>query len=446
MKTRASFAFLLFSFLAGSILPAQKTWWVDAARGKANNPGTYAQPFKSITTGVSALNNGDTLFVMPGFYSPTKTGEKFPIQVIKQKVRIIGVGGASSVVLDGEGKTPMMLRFQGSASGAKLFGITFRNGSKGWYDGAVYIDGSVPGIEVAGCYFTKVERGIQVRIGSGAKPGNPRVHDNLFVDIYNDGINMWGPSGTFCYNNTVYKTPHLGVMVGGKAVNCTIVNNLTVLCREGVNVDNDPAKPPVSLVESNDAWNNTTNYAGRYGGSAKFPKSNISVDPKFVNPKAGDFRLQPSSPLIGKGWMKNLSLFGGPDFYLGARVFDFNGDGAALVDIGCHEAADVLTSYSGAWAPGRTVTITHKAPATFVVAVDLFGRDVPGLALPGIGTILLDPARLLPFSFVGPGTGNVKLNIPNDPFLQGGIRVFFQTIYLNPKGLVKAGNLQLGIL
>lgn len=422
---------------------------MDASRGGANNPGTYSKPFKSISTGVSALNNGDTLFIMPGLYSPTRTGEKFPIPVVKPRVRIIGVGGASMVVLDGEGKAPMMLKFQSSATGSGVFGIHFRNGRRkhaGWYDGAVYVDGNTPGIEVAGCFFSLLERGIQVRSWNKTPLGKPRIHDNLLVDLDNDAICMWGASGTFCYNNTIYKNQNLGVMVAGDAVRCTILNNLAVLCREGINVDNDPAKTPISLVECNDAWGNTTNYAGRYGASSKLPKSNISVDPLFVAPSKGDFRLKANSPLIGKGWMKDLSLFRTPDFYLGARVFDFNGDGAALVDVGCHEVSDVLTTQTGTWVPGGTIVIGHKAPASYVVAVDLFGRDVPGLTLPGLGTFLLDPARLLPFGFVGPGNGSVKLAIPNDPNLSGGIRIYFQAIYVHPKGMVKAGNLLLGIL
>src|SRR5436853_4168840 len=63
---------------------------------------------------------------------------------------------------------------------------------------------------------------------------------------------------------------------------------------------------------------------------------NISTDPIFINPSAGNHHLQPNSPVIDKGdnSAPNLTateLDGNP------RIQDGNRDGIAIVDMGAYE-------------------------------------------------------------------------------------------------------------
>jgi hypothetical protein len=64
---------------------------------------------------------------------------------------------------------------------------------------------------------------------------------------------------------------------------------------------------------------------------------NISADPLFVNPLAGDYHLRPGSPSIdtGDNTAPNLpatDLDGNP------RIKDGNGDGTSVIDMGAYEA------------------------------------------------------------------------------------------------------------
>ncbi len=441
----------VFSFFA-AVLPAQTSYWVDANKGSDTNPGTYAKPFKSITKGVATLSKGDTLFILPGVYSKTKTGEVFPIRigggsVDQTKVRIIALYGPAVTILDGEGKVgSYMVRFYNLGAGSKLWGLQIANSlsTPGWWDIAVRLGSPSGGsfathdVEVAGCIFNKVNRGVVIWSKSG---GNNLVHDNLFINTMNDAINHFGdpsekPSSIF--NNTIINAKTLAVLEDGATTQGLLANNIAFGSPDrGIVIDTTATK---LLVENNDSYGNKRNYVTKVSLS----KSNLSIDPLFVDPSKGDFHLKTGSPLIGKGWMGDLSLFRTPDLFGGARVFDFNGDGKALVDIGCHEVSDVLTWQTGNWAPSGTVTVHHKGPVAYM-AIDFFGLEAPGLTLPGLGTFLLDPSFLLPVTFTESPTGTYKITFPNDPYLSGGIRVFLQSVYVSPKFVSKPSNIDLGI-
>jgi len=64
----------LATFLLAQGLPATD-YGVSAHKGSDTNPGTLAQPFKTLTKATSVAKSGDRIFVFPGRYSPT-LGEK----------------------------------------------------------------------------------------------------------------------------------------------------------------------------------------------------------------------------------------------------------------------------------------------------------------------------------------------------------------------------------
>jgi hypothetical protein len=230
----------------------------------------------------------------------------------------------------------------GSGKGYRVLGnhVHHNGGSKLYH--ALYIDardttrGGPGDIEIAynHIHHQTGGRGIQIYGDTGTLINNVRVHHNVIHDIALDGILFGRDSGTgfLAYNNVVYRTadPSLRgpITSSGSGGGCIRFDSPNLVARVYNNtfadcaVDNDPdsggirfqrAKEitlvnniisgkhyvnvgamPTSLVSTNNLWSS--------GGFAPFwDTRSVSGDPRFVDPSAGDFRLQRSSPAIDRG-------------------------------------------------------------------------------------------------------------------------------------------------
>ncbi len=458
MKTRTILHLFALSLFLGGALAAQThyTYWCDAKNGSDKNGGTTPKTaFKSITMGVSMLRKGDTLYILPGVYSVSKTNEQLPIFIgsgpqNQDDIKIIAPYGPEVTILDLENGTYFpAIRFRSLAMNAKISGLQIRNANTtnpGYWDCAFRLGSTSGGqwaainVEIFNCKFVNLYLGITVWSHGG---GGCRIHDNLFVNCANYGIHYFGVSGNkgvYIYNNTFVNMQAPAVYIypstSDKAV---IVNNI---CYKGTKAGfksgiTNAANQKLITFECNDSFGNNPNYLFAVG---KPSASNLSVDPLFVDPKKGDWRLRPNSPLVEKGWIRDYSLYGTPDYFGNASLVDYDGDGLARPDIGCHELSDVLTTLSGTWGVGRTVTLNHKGPAGYM-AIDFMSRSYPGIGLPVIGSFICDPMGLLPFFIVGGSTAPQKISIPNDPYLVG-TPIYIQTLYPRVDlKVAKAGNL-----
>ncbi len=126
------------------VIPVQATvgtWYVDVATGDDANPGTEAEPFKSITAGLAAASEGDTVMVAPGVYSAGEdeepnggmqpleaSGEVFPLEV-PADATLVSSGGSAVTVIDGEyrGGQPLILVVE--SDGATVEGFTVTRGA-----------------------------------------------------------------------------------------------------------------------------------------------------------------------------------------------------------------------------------------------------------------------------------------------------------------------------
>jgi hypothetical protein len=88
-----------------------------------------------------------------------------------------------------------------------------------------------------------------------------------------------------------------------------------------------------TLIYNNIAWAASGNVT-LGGGSGSF-SNNLTTNPRWVNPAAGDFRLQSNSPAIDTGRVVPVL----DDYLQGVRPVDGNGSGGAQFDIGAVEYA-----------------------------------------------------------------------------------------------------------
>ena len=151
-------------------------------------------------------------------------------------------------------------------------------------------------------------------------------------------------TGTKFYNNIVYGS-HSGVQVGLSVENTLIANN--TVYGNGLYGIQIQAKRPGNggssnaRVFNNIVWGNRDSQLTD-GGTNTTLEGNLTTDPKFVNPAAGDFGVQAGSPAIDKG------------ITVAQVTTDFTGKArpeAAAYDIGAFEGAgskaDAMPDMSG---------------------------------------------------------------------------------------------------
>jgi parallel beta-helix repeat protein len=217
-----------------------------------------------------------------------------------------------------------------------------------------------------------------------------------------------GATGPRLVNNTI--AGNLATVAGdgsavfadGFDVNAALVNNLLIGApgQTALHCGNfDDTNPPVMHV--NDVF---TLGSPAYGGLCADQtgvNGNVSVDPAFVDPATGDYRLRVGSPVVDAGDstaadVPATDLVGDP------RVVDGDGDGVAVVDMGAYErpsdrisriaSADSILAPSSRnlndGANPRVVVDTHRTVAAF----DLTGIAAAGLSRVTLRLTLAEPA------------------------------------------------------
>ncbi|MFO1053645.1 MAG: DUF1565 domain-containing protein [Planctomycetota bacterium] len=412
--------------------------WVDAQSGNNSNPGTPSQPLRSITAALAAATPQTHILVRAGTYSVAATGESFPMQFGNGQPHAgVVIQGIGNVVIDLVNAAGTAMRIGTTASGGRLTNITFANMNKAdWWTAAISAGtyngaGSATGFEVDRCRFIDVNRGIILWQGTPILDWH--IHDNLFVDLGNDGINQFDANSVIeITGNTIVNTPQLGVLREGN--NTTVVGNVFTGCRVGLSSNATAATTPAH-VHHNDFWNNTLAVEGPSFPGGAVPPGNLAVDPSFVNPATRDYHLRSSSALIDAGDV-NVTLRA--DIDDDTRHADGNLDGTSAPDIGADEFTPVHVT-TGASFPGLAVFDVTTTSSSIATGYLLFAFDEGLVHLPGLPTILLDPTTLIPFAFSGALPWRVALAVP--PNLPSGVRLVAQSFgFAVPPGALVPGN------
>jgi hypothetical protein len=372
VKARAFFAGLADSGVAEATYRKVKTLYVDAGRPDDSGDGfSWSTAKQTIQSGIDAAVEGDTVLVTNGIYNvgcSVMPGQSLSNRVIIAKdITICSVNGATETIIEGSGTN-----YYGTAGAMRcvyitngiLDGFTLRGGTSlsttydlNRYGGGVYSSGGMlkhcvisgnkayygGGSYESVLYNCCVTGNVAVSSGGGSYGGtliSILLTANMAADgggsrngtLYNSLLvnNTASSSGGGTYNSVLY--------------NCTVSQNSA---GNGCGIYSDSTRYPFNCI----IWNNrlasgATNdisilvIISAYNTCASgltATSGNINVDPLFVNPANGDYRLQANSPCIDKGsntYAPNLTDLDG-----NARLFDGDANGTNTVDMGAYEFA-----------------------------------------------------------------------------------------------------------
>ncbi|MGB7062130.1 MAG: right-handed parallel beta-helix repeat-containing protein, partial [Candidatus Zixiibacteriota bacterium] len=296
------FLFSAFSFASdGGLRDAVpmvfgSVWYVSTSGNDLTGDGSQDHPFRTIQKGIDSVDDGDTVLVEWGVYVENINFSGKRILVASHYIfdglestiesTIINGGHAGSVVTFNSG--------EGLNSVIRGFTLT---GGYAVYGGGVYCYGSSPSISenfIVGneCGWGRGGPGIYCGHGSG-----PTIYRNLVA-------NCSGPAAIFLHvecsaqviNNTVCDNTWGGISIQGNS-GAYVKNN--IFCNNvdyGIHV----ASGSSWYVGYNDVFGQNNNYVGDMGDQTGI-EGNISADPLFENPSAGDYHLTLGSPCIDAG-------------------------------------------------------------------------------------------------------------------------------------------------
>jgi len=223
-------------------------------------PGDYS----TIQAAINAAKRGDTVRVHAGTYNENLT--------LKVGVGLIGDGVSSTIVDGGSGFYAMKLTGNGIPATNLIQGFTIRKSS----------DTNYYGIQISGA--------------TGAT--NVAIKNNIITK---------SPTAIYCKdsnsllieNNTIVNNNIAGIEIGSSMSSVTIKNNIISSNNGGPLVFGIycPQGTPVS-ISYNDVFYTS---GAEYSGCASPGTGDISVDPWYVNPAAGDYHLKNTSNAIDAG-------------------------------------------------------------------------------------------------------------------------------------------------
>ena len=359
------------------------TYYVSVNGGSDSNPGTEAAPFKTIARGSQKMSGGDTLLIRAGTYNeviaPSRNGmpgaytryAAYPGEEVIVKAppgtvvvffsRTTTYVEVSDLIIDGTNATSYAVKIEGSYEKDQWPRIRLlRNDIR---FGRFGIGGGGESEIIGNKIHHMKGYGIYTAGHNGLLEGNI-FHDNGGYAIHHyqkhEAVNNWIirnnviyrngdayypwyrpyygvnkrplPAVTLSsgrqiqfYNNLVYNNPNGGVTIGSSSRDVLLANNTIYKNGEyGVFDRSSNAR-----IINNISWGNSGAQILNTGANTTL-QNNLTTDPKFVNPAAGNFGIQAGSPALDKG----ITVAQVPDDFTGKK----RPEGAAY-DIGAFEGA-----------------------------------------------------------------------------------------------------------
>ncbi len=449
--------FLATALLCASALTAQNPithFWIDAAGGNDTNPGTQAQPFKSLTHAVLTQFADVHIHVMPGTYSPTTTGDFW--DAANAAPAAINLVNYTNLTITGEDRNSCILDF-GAGNGqwgfvkvntgcidVEISHLTMKNsGVDPWGCGALSIDNGCQGVDIHNCYFENTYSTLIIWGGYDVA-----FHDNVITDATTN-TGAWPSVGvrvrtnaqkgdrTYIYNNTFHSIDQ--AISWSNDVNNPqqwICNNIAFNCGAKA-FPNDKIAGAHIVVENNLAFGaGTWNFGPTIGPNGTAPAlsaTNIEVDPLLTSPATGDVSLMPGSPCIDAG-STTTHPYIMHDYMDNNRAVDSDEDGTATPEIGAIEVTDlslnvtdfeqgktaivqIQTSSTTPWL-GSALFLTYGSNPLYIPPYGIIGVD--------LSKILVNPTVAVPLT--------IPMAIPVNPALTG------KTFYMQAVGVRVTGS------
>jgi parallel beta-helix repeat protein len=256
------------------------------------------------------------------------------------------------------------------AAGTPLIrGNRIQNNTAGPQGGGVYIVNSSNATIVNNVFVANKAGsggGIYYLVPSGQM--GPQIEGNTFAD--NDGA-----LGS-------------GIFSDGFDSQARIIGNIVVAKAGQSGIHCGTFNPGLPVMQFNDV---VSQGAPPYSGASPDQtgvNGNISANPQFVNPPAGDFGLQPGSPCIDKG--DPQTQLAGKDIAGFPRVLNGVFDRRTVIDMGAHEFSHIrLTAGFAPMGGDLQVNLSIQGlPGLFVI---LYEGYLPGeTPFPPFGTFFFD--------------------------------------------------------
>jgi len=324
--------------------------------GLDSNPGTLAEPFRTLNKAVSVLQPGDTLYIRGGTYvenlnnnipggtswsNPVTIaaypGETVIVQAASSGVGVVYLAAASRsyIILDGlildaaKTATNVVKITAGSTTGAsnhiriqnseirnavhqgilitqpgadynEFINLKIHDNGSSVLDHGMYFEDNHNLVDDCDVY-SNYGYGIQIYkwIGvNGQDASYNTVRNSKFHDNGKSGIGLFVGDGNVAYNNITWNNGEAGINVDYGASHTEVYNNTIYHnSNNGIEIDSTSTG---AVIENNILYQNGWLAIWNLG-SGTVADHNLTTDPGFVNAAAGDFHLTTGSAAIDAG-------------------------------------------------------------------------------------------------------------------------------------------------
>lgn len=328
------------------------TYWVDCVNGSDEEPGTFDEPFKTITHALSVAGLYDHIFVKPGECSED-SGESFPL-TIPDTVHLEGSGyfslDAGATVIDGYCLPRRnAIEVENAGRSTVIEGFAIHSGLAG-----IYLSHASP-----------VIRHNRVIANSSAgiwcvDSSSPLILNNLIVTNGGDGIYVQGMTvadpPVEIYGNTINGNSYNGIYSSVYSYICVLDCNITNNGKYGIDAEYSSTQIMSFIV-----------FYGNVYGPWYFPPypgtGIVYADPLYVGGPYGSYYLEQTERQTSPG--VDAGSTDPEDYGLNDRTTDSNGSfDQGRLDMGFHhQAASSTETPTETPSPSETPTPTGSPSA-----------------------------------------------------------------------------------